>query len=123
MSLIFSLLPLLPPSIDEFMVSPVEGELRVRKDVELDRETTAFYNITVTARDLGTPSRNSSVSLFFYLILFFYTRKQARMWALDSQHKKQDLSSFTSALMFCTTRQHGVFFVMSVTPILSYPIL
>uniref|UniRef100_A0A671XIT7 Cadherin-23 n=1 Tax=Sparus aurata TaxID=8175 RepID=A0A671XIT7_SPAAU len=46
---------------DEFMVSPVEGELRVRKDVELDRETTAFYNITVTARDLGTPSRNSSV--------------------------------------------------------------
>nr|XP_040035256.1 cadherin-23 isoform X2 [Gasterosteus aculeatus aculeatus] len=45
----------------EFTVSPVEGELRVRKDVELDRETTAFYNITVTARDLGTPSRNSSV--------------------------------------------------------------
>lgn len=50
---------------DEFMVSPVEGELRVRKDVELDRETTAFYNITVTARDLGTPSRNSSVGLSF----------------------------------------------------------
>ncbi|XP_055018856.1 cadherin-23 [Boleophthalmus pectinirostris] len=46
---------------NEFMVSPVEGELRVRKDVELDRETTGFYNITVTARDLGTPSRNSSV--------------------------------------------------------------
>ncbi|XP_075331797.1 cadherin-23 isoform X2 [Odontesthes bonariensis] len=46
---------------NEFMVSPVEGELRVRKDVELDRETTAFYNITVTARDLGSPSRNSSV--------------------------------------------------------------
>lgn len=52
-----------PPS-DEFMVSPVEGELRVRKDVELDRETTAFYNITVTARDLGSPSRNSSVGLY-----------------------------------------------------------
>uniref|UniRef100_A0A3Q3MS59 Cadherin-23 n=1 Tax=Mastacembelus armatus TaxID=205130 RepID=A0A3Q3MS59_9TELE len=48
---------------NEFMVSPVEGELRVRKDVELDRETTAFYNITVTARDLGTPSRNSSVGV------------------------------------------------------------
>lgn len=48
---------------DEFMVSPVEGELRVRKDIELDRETTAFYNITVTARDLGTPSLNSSVGL------------------------------------------------------------
>ncbi|XP_061601899.1 cadherin-23 [Cololabis saira] len=46
---------------NEFMISPVEGELRVRKDVELDRETTAFYNITVTARDLGTPSLNSSV--------------------------------------------------------------
>lgn len=45
------------------MVSPVEGELRVRKDVELDRETTAFYNITITARDLGTPSRNSSVRI------------------------------------------------------------
>lgn len=53
---------------DEFMVSPVEGELRVRKDVELDRETTSFYNITVTARDLGTPSRNSSVGL--YLVFF-----------------------------------------------------
>lgn len=50
------------PLSDEFMISPVEGELRVRKDVELDRETTAFYNITVMARDLGTPSRNSSVS-------------------------------------------------------------
>lgn len=47
------------------MVSPVEGELRVRKDVELDRETTAFYNITVTARDLGTPSRNSSVGIYY----------------------------------------------------------
>lgn len=47
------------------MVSPVEGELRVRKDVELDRETTAFYNITVTARDLGSPSRNSSVGLCY----------------------------------------------------------
>lgn len=45
------------------MISPVEGELRVRKDVELDRETTAFYNITVTARDLGSPSLNSSVRL------------------------------------------------------------
>ncbi|XP_034041014.1 cadherin-23-like [Thalassophryne amazonica] len=43
------------------MVSPVEGELRVRKDVELDRETTAFYNITITAQDLGTPPRSSSV--------------------------------------------------------------
>ena len=43
------------------MVSPVEGELRVRRDVELDRETTPFYNLTVTALDLGTPPRNSTV--------------------------------------------------------------
>ncbi|XP_056147700.1 cadherin-23 [Lampris incognitus] len=46
---------------NEFMVSPVEGELRVRRDVELDRETTSFYNITITARDLGNPPRSSSV--------------------------------------------------------------
>uniref|UniRef100_A0AAR2J7Y9 Cadherin-23 n=1 Tax=Pygocentrus nattereri TaxID=42514 RepID=A0AAR2J7Y9_PYGNA len=46
---------------NEFIVSPVEGELRVRRDVELDRETTAYYNITITARDLGTPSRSSTV--------------------------------------------------------------
>uniref|UniRef100_A0A3Q1GPI1 Cadherin-related 23 n=1 Tax=Acanthochromis polyacanthus TaxID=80966 RepID=A0A3Q1GPI1_9TELE len=53
---------------NEFTVSPVEGELRVRKGVELDRETTAFYNITVTARDLGTPSRNSSVVVGVYVL-------------------------------------------------------
>ncbi|KAM4730337.1 cadherin-23 [Anableps anableps] len=53
---------------NEFMISPVEGELRVRKDVELDRETTAFYNITVTARDLGTPSRSSSVVVGVYVL-------------------------------------------------------
>lgn len=64
---------------DEFMVSPVEGELRVRKDVELDRETTAFYNITVTAQDLGTPSRNSSVSVYYT-----HRRKQARTLAISS---------------------------------------
>ncbi|KAG7462693.1 hypothetical protein MATL_G00187450 [Megalops atlanticus] len=46
---------------NEFVISPVEGELRVRRDVELDRETTAFYNITVTARDLGTPPLSSTV--------------------------------------------------------------
>ncbi|XP_076829939.1 cadherin-23, partial [Brachyhypopomus gauderio] len=46
---------------NEFIVSPVEGDLRVRRDVELDRETTAYYNITVTAKDLGTPPRNSTV--------------------------------------------------------------
>ncbi|XP_014848327.1 PREDICTED: cadherin-23 isoform X2 [Poecilia mexicana] len=53
---------------NEFMISPVEGELRVRRDVELDRETTAFYNITVTARDLGTPSRNSLVVVGVYVL-------------------------------------------------------
>uniref|UniRef100_A0A3Q2DLG3 Cadherin-23 n=1 Tax=Cyprinodon variegatus TaxID=28743 RepID=A0A3Q2DLG3_CYPVA len=53
---------------NEFMISPVEGELRVRRDVELDRETTAFYNITVTARDLGTPPRNSSVMVGVYVL-------------------------------------------------------
>uniref|UniRef100_UPI003AAE43FE cadherin-23 isoform X1 n=1 Tax=Centroberyx gerrardi TaxID=166262 RepID=UPI003AAE43FE len=46
---------------NEFMVSPVDGELRVRRDVELDRETTPFYNVTVTAKDLGHPPRSSSV--------------------------------------------------------------
>uniref|UniRef100_A0A8C8FMF7 Cadherin domain-containing protein n=1 Tax=Oncorhynchus tshawytscha TaxID=74940 RepID=A0A8C8FMF7_ONCTS len=46
---------------NEFVVSPVEGELRVRRDVELDRETTPFYNITVMAKDLGKPPRISMV--------------------------------------------------------------
>uniref|UniRef100_A0A8C9TL15 Cadherin-related 23 n=1 Tax=Scleropages formosus TaxID=113540 RepID=A0A8C9TL15_SCLFO len=45
----------------EFVVSPVDGELRVKRDVELDRETTPFYNITVTAWDLGTPQLSSTV--------------------------------------------------------------
>lgn len=64
-------MPVVSSFPDEFMVSPVEGELRVRKDVELDRETTAFYNITITARDLGTPSRNSSVRLFSYTLTLY----------------------------------------------------
>uniref|UniRef100_A0A4W5Q4X2 Cadherin-23 n=1 Tax=Hucho hucho TaxID=62062 RepID=A0A4W5Q4X2_9TELE len=46
---------------NEFVVSPVEGELRVRRDVELDRETIPFYNITVMAKDLGNPPRISMV--------------------------------------------------------------
>uniref|UniRef100_A0AAY4DS48 Cadherin-23 n=1 Tax=Denticeps clupeoides TaxID=299321 RepID=A0AAY4DS48_9TELE len=46
---------------NEFVVSPVEGELRVRRDVELDREATPTYNITITARDLGIPPRSSTV--------------------------------------------------------------
>ncbi|KAJ8014075.1 hypothetical protein DPEC_G00036490 [Dallia pectoralis] len=46
---------------NEFVVSPVDGELRVRRDVELDRETTSVYNITVMAKDLGTPALSSLV--------------------------------------------------------------
>ena len=45
------------------MISPVEGVLRVRKDVELDRETSAFYNLTICARDRGVPPLSSTVSL------------------------------------------------------------
>lgn len=45
------------------MISPVEGVLRVRKDVELDRETIAFYNLTICARDRGMPPLSSTVSL------------------------------------------------------------
>ncbi|XP_041116855.1 cadherin-23-like isoform X4 [Polyodon spathula] len=46
---------------NEFVISPVEGELRVHRDVELDRENIAFYNITVQAKDLGVPPRSSTV--------------------------------------------------------------
>ncbi|XP_056327409.1 cadherin-23 [Danio aesculapii] len=46
---------------NEFVISSVEGELRVRKDIELDRETIAYYNITITAKDLGTPALNATV--------------------------------------------------------------
>lgn len=45
------------------MISPVEGVLRVRKDVELDRESIAFYNLTICARDRGVPPLSSTVSL------------------------------------------------------------
>ncbi|MGH0120863.1 UNVERIFIED_CONTAM: hypothetical protein FKN15_024344 [Acipenser sinensis] len=46
---------------NEFVISPVEGELRVRRDAELDRENIAFYNITVQAKDLGMPAHSSTV--------------------------------------------------------------
>ncbi|XP_044516180.1 cadherin-23 [Gracilinanus agilis] len=45
----------------EFLISPVEGELRVRKDVELDRENIAFYNLTICARDRGIPPLSSTM--------------------------------------------------------------
>ncbi|XP_022273249.2 cadherin-23 isoform X2 [Canis lupus familiaris] len=47
--------------LGEFVISPVEGVLRVRKDVELDRETIAFYNLTVCARDRGVPPLSSTM--------------------------------------------------------------
>uniref|UniRef100_A0A8C6EJR5 Cadherin-23 n=1 Tax=Microcebus murinus TaxID=30608 RepID=A0A8C6EJR5_MICMU len=47
--------------LGEFVISPVEGVLRVRKDVELDRETIAFYNLTLCARDRGVPPLSSTM--------------------------------------------------------------
>ncbi|KAM8957382.1 cadherin-23 isoform 2-T2 [Lycaon pictus] len=47
--------------LGEFVISPVEGVLRVRKDVELDRETITFYNLTVCARDRGVPPLSSTM--------------------------------------------------------------
>ncbi|KAM6106069.1 LOW QUALITY PROTEIN: cadherin-23 [Pterocles gutturalis] len=47
--------------LGEFVISPVEGELRVRKDAELDRENIPFYNLTITARDRGVPPLSSTI--------------------------------------------------------------
>ncbi|XP_045639556.1 cadherin-23 isoform X1 [Ursus americanus] len=47
--------------LGEFVISPVEGVLRVQKDVELDRETIAFYNLTICARDRGVPPLSSTM--------------------------------------------------------------
>ncbi|XP_005390085.1 PREDICTED: cadherin-23 isoform X3 [Chinchilla lanigera] len=47
--------------LGEFVISPVEGVLRVRKDVELDRETIAFYNLSICARDRGVPPLSSTM--------------------------------------------------------------
>uniref|UniRef100_A0A8C6RT94 Cadherin-23 n=1 Tax=Nannospalax galili TaxID=1026970 RepID=A0A8C6RT94_NANGA len=47
--------------LGEFVISPVEGVLRVRKDIELDRETIAFYNLTICARDRGLPPLSSTM--------------------------------------------------------------
>lgn len=41
----------------------MEGVLRVQKDMELDREAIAFYNLTICARDRGVPPLSSTVSL------------------------------------------------------------
>ncbi|KAB0393240.1 hypothetical protein E2I00_003729, partial [Balaenoptera physalus] len=49
--------------LGEFLISPVEGVLRVRKDVELDRETSAFYNLTICARDRGVPPLSSTTGI------------------------------------------------------------
>ncbi|XP_067876522.1 cadherin-23 isoform X3 [Heterodontus francisci] len=47
--------------LNEFIISPVEGELRVRRDAELDRESVAFYNLTIMGKDRGTPSLSSTI--------------------------------------------------------------
>uniref|UniRef100_A0A8C5W6C9 Cadherin-23 n=1 Tax=Leptobrachium leishanense TaxID=445787 RepID=A0A8C5W6C9_9ANUR len=47
--------------LGEFVVSSVEGDLRVRKDYELDRENIPFYNITIMAKDMGNPPFSSTV--------------------------------------------------------------
>ncbi|XP_013909131.1 PREDICTED: sodium/potassium/calcium exchanger 6, mitochondrial-like, partial [Thamnophis sirtalis] len=49
----------------EFVISPVEGELRVRKDAELDRENIAFYNLTIEAKDRGLPSLSSTTGIVY----------------------------------------------------------
>ncbi|XP_053548000.1 cadherin-23 [Bombina bombina] len=46
--------------LGEFVISSVEGDLRVRKDYELDRENIAFYNITIMAKDRGFPPFSST---------------------------------------------------------------
>ncbi|XP_073452804.1 cadherin-23 [Aquarana catesbeiana] len=47
--------------LGEFIISSIEGDLRVRKDYELDRENIAFYNITIMAKDRGNPPFSSTV--------------------------------------------------------------
>ncbi|NXU56641.1 CAD23 protein, partial [Turnix velox] len=47
--------------LGEFVISPVEGELRVRKDAELDRENIPFYNLTIAAQDRGVPPLSSTM--------------------------------------------------------------
>uniref|UniRef100_S4RP29 Cadherin-related 23 n=1 Tax=Petromyzon marinus TaxID=7757 RepID=S4RP29_PETMA len=48
---------------NEFVISPADGDLRVRRYVELDRETQAFYNLTIMAKDMGTPPLNSTLTV------------------------------------------------------------
>ncbi|CAH1247055.1 CDH23 [Branchiostoma lanceolatum] len=40
---------------DEFYISLLDGDLKVKQGLELDRERTAFYNITIRAQDRGRP--------------------------------------------------------------------
>uniref|UniRef100_A0A7N6BHQ7 Cadherin-23 n=1 Tax=Anabas testudineus TaxID=64144 RepID=A0A7N6BHQ7_ANATE len=116
---------------NEFMVSPVEGELRVRKDVELDRETTAFYNITVTARDLGTPSRSSSVVVGVLVLdindndpillnLPYYTNvsEGAPIHTTVARVQAQDADSGRNALLtynITAGNQDGAFYISDTT--------
>ncbi|KFQ13516.1 Cadherin-23, partial [Leptosomus discolor] len=54
--------------LGEFVISPVEGELRVRKDAELDRENIAFYNLTIAARDRGVPPLSSTILVGIHVL-------------------------------------------------------
>ncbi|XP_077869641.1 LOW QUALITY PROTEIN: cadherin-23 [Saccoglossus kowalevskii] len=46
---------------DEFSISPSDGDLRVRRGVELDRERIDIYNITLIATDMGNPPLSGSL--------------------------------------------------------------
>ena len=39
---------------DRFAISPLDGDLRVRPGVELDREEMEVYNLTICATDAGS---------------------------------------------------------------------
>ena len=69
----------------EFVISPVEGVLRVRKDVELDRETIAFYNLTICARDRGVPPLSSTVSPGLALWHPLMHTEHLQTWSLLAQ--------------------------------------
>eukprot|EP00061_Rhincodon_typus_P011848 g37170.t1 len=56
------------PTCYEFIISPVEGELRVQRGAELDRESIAFYNLTIMGKDRGTPALSSTVLVGIHVL-------------------------------------------------------